>query len=50
MNDDKLIGDSSKAKKELNWEKRINFNDLVQEMVAEDIKLAQIQIKAQCNL
>ena len=34
---DLLLGDSTKAKKELGWEPRISFNQLVEEMVNEDI-------------
>jgi len=30
---DELLGDSSRARKELNWETKYSFNDLVQEMV-----------------
>jgi len=33
-----LIGDSSKAKKELGWEVKISFEDLVSEMVEYDLK------------
>ena len=36
-----LLGDSSKAKKELGWEPKISFNELVSEMVKNDYKLAQ---------
>lgn len=36
-----LLGDASKAKRELGWTPRISFNDLVQEMVASDLKSAQ---------
>lgn len=35
---DLLIGDSSKAKKILNWESKIKFNDLVKLMVESDIE------------
>ncbi|MEX1001478.1 MAG: GDP-mannose 4,6-dehydratase [Crocinitomicaceae bacterium] len=34
-----LLGDPSKAKKELGWEHKINFEELVKEMVAADVKL-----------
>jgi len=40
-----LIGDSTKAKKELNWKAKITFNDLVSEMVNEDIKLVELEQK-----
>ncbi|AQZ95271.1 GDP-mannose 4,6-dehydratase [Halopseudomonas phragmitis] len=36
-----LLGDPSKAKRELGWEPKITFEELVAEMVAEDLKLAQ---------
>jgi len=38
---DTLLGDSSKAKKELGWECANSFEDLVSEMVQEDIKLLE---------
>jgi len=34
-----LIGDASKAKKYLGWEPKIQFDELVREMVASDLKL-----------
>jgi GDPmannose 4,6-dehydratase len=33
-----LLGDASKAKKELEWEPKISFEELVKEMVEEDLK------------
>ncbi len=36
-----LLGDPSKAKEELNWEPKITFEQLVQEMVREDLKVAE---------
>ncbi len=36
-----LLGDSSKARKELGWEPRTTFRDLVKEMVQEDLKAAE---------
>ena len=33
---DQLLGDSSKARKELNWEPKYSFDELVEEMVNED--------------
>ncbi len=36
---DLLIGDASKAKKELGWEPKYTLEQLIQEMVEEDIKL-----------
>ncbi|MDA9641993.1 GDP-mannose 4,6-dehydratase [bacterium] len=35
-----LLGDASKAKKKLNWVPKISFEQLVNEMVDEDLKLA----------
>lgn len=34
-----LLGDASKAKKHLGWQHKIGFNQLVEEMVAEDLKI-----------
>jgi GDPmannose 4,6-dehydratase len=36
-----LLGDSSKAKKKLNWKPKIQFEQLVKEMIEEDLKLAE---------
>ena len=36
-----LLGDPSKAKRELGWEPRTSFEDLVREMVESDLKAAQ---------
>ena len=36
-----LLGDSSKARKNLNWLPKITFDDLVKEMVREDLKGAE---------
>jgi len=36
-----LLGDPSKAKKELGWEPRISFDELVQEMVLADLEMAK---------
>jgi GDPmannose 4,6-dehydratase len=36
-----LLGDASKAKRELGWSPRIPFRDLVKEMVVEDLKAAE---------
>jgi GDPmannose 4,6-dehydratase len=36
-----LLGDPSKAKKKLGWEPKITFAQLVQEMVREDLKIAE---------
>jgi len=35
---DELLGDSTKARKELNWKSKYSFDDLVREMVKEDCK------------
>ena len=36
-----LLGDASKAKKKLNWEPKIKFDELVTEMISEDLKIAK---------
>jgi GDPmannose 4,6-dehydratase len=36
-----LLGDASKAKKKLNWRPKINFNEIVEEMINKDLKLAK---------
>jgi GDPmannose 4,6-dehydratase len=36
-----LLGDSSKAKANLNWQPKITFDELVKEMVREDLKVAE---------
>jgi GDPmannose 4,6-dehydratase len=36
-----LLGDASKAKRELGWQPRITFRELVREMVEEDLKAAE---------
>jgi GDPmannose 4,6-dehydratase len=42
-----LLGDSSKAKKKLNWSPKISFEQLVAEMIDEDLKLAKNILFAQ---
>jgi GDPmannose 4,6-dehydratase len=36
-----LLGDASKARRELGWEAKISFEELVKEMVEEDLKIAE---------
>jgi GDPmannose 4,6-dehydratase len=36
-----LLGDASRARKELGWKPQIQFRELVEEMVREDLKLAE---------
>ena len=36
-----LLGDASRAKKKLGWEPRINFSELVEEMIREDLEIAK---------
>ena len=36
-----LLGDASRAREELGWKPRITFRELVQEMVEEDLKIAE---------
>jgi GDPmannose 4,6-dehydratase len=38
---DSLLGDASKARKELGWSPSVSFADLVREMVASDLELAK---------
>jgi GDPmannose 4,6-dehydratase len=38
---DTLLGDASKARRELGWQPRVGFSELVAEMVREDLSLAQ---------
>ncbi|HSI61985.1 MAG TPA: GDP-mannose 4,6-dehydratase [Candidatus Saccharimonadia bacterium] len=40
---DLLIGDPSKAKKQLGWEPRVKFKELVKIMVEADLKLAHVE-------
>jgi len=42
-----LIGDSSKAKRQLNWEPKVKFKELVKIMVDADMELAKRELKAQ---
>ena len=36
-----LLGDASKARRELGWEPTVTFRELVKEMVDEDLKIAE---------
>ena len=38
---DVLIGDASKAKRQLGWEPKVRFKELVKIMVEHDLRLAQ---------
>jgi GDPmannose 4,6-dehydratase len=38
---DQLLGDASKAKRELGWEPKVKFHDLVKMMVDSDLELAR---------
>jgi GDPmannose 4,6-dehydratase len=42
---DLLIGDASKAKKDLGWVPEISFHDLVKEMVASDLKTVKREMR-----
>jgi len=43
---DHLCGDSSKARKQLGWEPTTSFTQLIQMMVAADLKLVQSTLPA----
>ena len=45
-----LLGDSSKAKKKLNWKPKISFQDLVKDMIDEDLKIAIEEKKNKENI
>jgi GDP-mannose 4,6-dehydratase len=42
---DLLIGDPAKARKQLNWEPKVRFKDLVKIMVESDLKLAERELQ-----
>lgn len=42
---DLLIGDCSKARKELGWEKKVSFQELVEEMVDCDLRSAESDLR-----
>jgi GDPmannose 4,6-dehydratase len=44
-----LLGDSSKAKKELNWSPKISFNQLVEMMTKSDLKIVRESINSSKN-
>lgn len=44
-----LLGDATKAKKNLGWSPKTSFNDLVREMVAADLKQAKVELKQKNN-
>lgn len=46
---DLLIGDASKARRQLDWEPKVRFKDLVKIMVEHDLKLARRELAAQQN-
>lgn len=41
-----LIGDPAKAKRQLGWEPKVKFKELVKIMVDADLKLAQAEKRA----
>ena len=41
---DELVGDSTKARLKLGWSPKISLEELVEEMINEDIKLAQKEL------
>ncbi len=43
---DILIGDPSKAKRELGWQATTSFDELVREMVAEDVKIVSVEARS----
>ena len=38
---DTLLGDATKARQQLGWKPRIGFGELVAEMMAQDLRLAE---------
>lgn len=47
---DLLIGDASKARKDLGWEPEVNFKELVQLMVHHDLELARQEAQQKINV
>jgi len=46
---DTLVGDSSKARRELGWIYNLSFKDLVEEMVTADLELYAQKVAGQCK-
>ena len=44
---DILLGDSTKAKKQLQWQPQIKFKDLVKEMIEKDSELLHLELYGQ---
>ena len=44
---DYLVGNAAKARRQLGWQHRISFNELVEQMVKEDLKLAKQRTASQ---
>ena len=44
---DVLLGDSTKAKKQLKWQPQIKFKDLVKEMIEKDSELLHLELYGQ---
>ena len=44
---DYLVGDAAKARRQLGWQHRISFNELVEQMVKEDLNLAKQRTASQ---
>jgi GDPmannose 4,6-dehydratase len=43
---DTLLGDASKARRQLGWKSRTGFRELVQEMARADLELAQRELRS----
>lgn len=44
---DLLLGNPSKAEEKLNWKREVSFNELVEEMVNADVKMASTMVADQ---
>ena len=42
-----LLGDPSKAEQNLGWKRQVSFDDLVEEMVRADVKMASTMVDDQ---